>query len=67
MLHINFDSLLLVVELDYLPDLEVCFSHAWIPFLDGGACPLTNSVKGVQGTVTIKGAPPWRGIRGKRP
>jgi hypothetical protein len=27
---------LLVVEPDYLPDLEVCFSRAWTPFPNGG-------------------------------
>jgi hypothetical protein len=24
------------VEPDYLPDSEVCFSHAWTPFPNGG-------------------------------
>jgi hypothetical protein len=27
---------LLVVEPDYLPDSEVCFSRAWTPFPNGG-------------------------------
>jgi hypothetical protein len=42
---------LLVVEPDYLPDSEVCFSHAWIPFPGGvwGGFPPTTSSGGSMG------------------
>jgi hypothetical protein len=26
------------VELDYLPDSEVCFNRDWTPFPNGGVC-----------------------------
>jgi hypothetical protein len=58
------------VEPDYLPDSEVCFSRAWIPFLDGGCggdFPPLLVVKGGPGGGggdEINGAPPWRGFRG---
>jgi hypothetical protein len=40
------------VELDYLLDLEVCFSHAWTPFHNGGcggAFPHTTFPGGPRG------------------
>jgi hypothetical protein len=43
---------LLVVEPDYLPDSEVCFSRAWTPFPNGGCggdFPPTTVARGVQG------------------
>jgi hypothetical protein len=42
---------LLVVEPDYLPDSEVCFSHAWTPFPNGGVGGISphKCHQGVQG------------------
>jgi hypothetical protein len=59
------------VEPDYLPDSEVCFSRAWIPFLDGGCVggdspPLLSS-GGSKGGRKINGAPPGRGFGGNTP
>jgi hypothetical protein len=48
-------GILLVVEPDYLPDSEVCFSRAWTPFPNGGGVgggfPPTTVTRGVQGGV----------------
>jgi hypothetical protein len=59
---------LLVVEPDYLPDSEVCFSHAWTPFPNGGCggdFPPQLSPGGSRGGDTIFVAPPGGGFRGK--
>jgi hypothetical protein len=60
------------VKLDYIPDSDVCFSHAWTPFPNqGGGCggdsPPTNVARGVQGGEDNFCIPPWRGIQGQRP
>jgi hypothetical protein len=36
MIDCSLFRVLLVVEPDYLPDSEVCFSRAWTPFPNGG-------------------------------
>jgi hypothetical protein len=58
----------LVVEPDYLPDSEVCFSRAWTPFPNGGVwgvLPPTTVSRGVQGGDENFCSPPWWGIQGK--
>jgi hypothetical protein len=65
-LYINIISIgmiiMLVVEPDYLPDSEVFFSCAWIPFSDGGVCggfpPHYFLQGGLEGAKKINGAPP---------
>jgi hypothetical protein len=45
-------GIFLVVELDYLPDSEVCFSYSWTSFPNGGVggiSPPQIVSKGVQG------------------
>jgi hypothetical protein len=63
---------LLVVEPDYLPDSEVCFSRAWTPFPNGGVWggfPPHNCRQGGPGGGGGDNfcSPPWRGIRGQCP
>jgi hypothetical protein len=58
------------VEPDYLPDSEVCFSHAWTPFPNGGCggdFPPHNCHQGGPGGATIFVAPPGGGFRGSTP
>jgi hypothetical protein len=61
---------MLVVERDYLPDSEVCFSHAWTPFPNGGcggAFPPQLSLGGSKGGQIQFLAPPGEGFRGNAP
>jgi hypothetical protein len=58
------------VEPDYLPDSEVCFSHAWTPFPNGGCggiSPHNCHQGGPGGGETIFVAPPSGGFGGSTP
>jgi hypothetical protein len=60
----------LVVEPDYLPDSEVCFSRAWTPFPNGGCggdFPPTTVARGVQGGDDNFCSPPLAGDSGAVP
>jgi hypothetical protein len=58
------------VEPDYLPDSEVCFSHAWTPFPNGGVWggfPPTTSPRGSRGGDDNFCSPPLAGDSGEAP
>jgi hypothetical protein len=62
---------MLVVEPDYLPDSEVCFSHAWTPFPNkgggGGGFPPHNCRQGGLGGATTIFVAPLVGDSGAAP
>jgi hypothetical protein len=66
----NTFSRLLVLEVDYLPDSKVCFSHAWTPIPNGGcggSFPHTTTAMGPMGATTIFVSPPGGGFEGNNP
>jgi hypothetical protein len=59
----------LVVELDYIPNSDVCFSHSWTPFPNGGVWGISphNCHQGVQGGAGENFCSPPGGDSGEAP